>query len=67
MKKIQDQLLADCEATIALLKAFKKHHATVVKRMPRVMARSAAVIATKRLLNKASHLRKLCWIVAESY
>ena len=60
MKKIQDHLLADCEATTALLKAFKKYHATVVKRMPRVMARSAAVIATKRLLNKASHLRKLC-------
>ena len=60
MKKIQDQLLGDCEATAELLKAFKKQHATVVKTMPRVMARSAAVIATRRLINKASHLWKQC-------
>ena len=60
MKKVQDQLLDDCEATAKLLKAFKIQHATVVKAMPRVMARSAAIIATKRLINKALHLRKQC-------
>ena len=60
MKKIQDQLLNDCEATAELLKAFKKQHATVVKTMPRLMARSAAVIATKRLINKALSLRIQC-------
>ena len=58
VKEIQCRLLGDDGAKVELLQAFRRHHKSAAKRLPRVMVRSVCKIAAKSLRNKALQLRK---------
>ena len=58
VKKIQHQLFANDGAKLELVEAFKKQSKTAAKHLPKCMVKTIALIAAKKLCNKALQLRK---------
>ena len=57
VKKIQHQLLANAGAKLRVVEAFKKQSKGTAKRLPKCMIKTVALIAAKKLCNKALQLR----------
>ena len=58
LKEIQANLLGNSEASVQLIKAFKKQHESLVKRTHRVVGKTVCRLGAIRLLNKALQMRK---------
>ena len=59
VKQIQCNLLQDSQTFVQLIKAYRKQHPDLAKRMSRAINQAVCKIAAKKVLNKALQVRKV--------